>query len=740
VNALAKPVILCVDDDPDILDFMKVLLSGKGYQVLTSETGSQALMAVLRDKPDVVLLDVTMPDMSGYDVCEKLQDKEETAYIPVIMVTALSEDKDKLRALRAGAADYLVKPIDPAGLISKVETLLATRGRWKDFKSVPPSETRADERWDGRLRPTEYTRFKESLAMRHKLAPDAKAALQRVPSPDLYMGAASLGITTRQIAEALSEFLGIPYSSEIDPQSVRLGVLPTPFCKSNNIVAVTDLGSPSAFVLSNPFDWEVLDAIRRSLERGQSAPKLTLTEPDIVQNLLNPKAVAPPRTAKKVELSEIEAKLREEYKHEDDVQQFDATTNEQSAPIIQLVNSLIDTAYARGASDIHIEPYEDEVVVRYRVDGDLAMANRLRPARLINPLVARIKIMSNLDISEHRLPQDGRIKFKQYSTQGKDFDLRVAIAPQNHGEKVVMRIIDKQRSVLPLEQLGFSARNLAAYRDKISAPYGMILHVGPTGSGKSMTLYAALNEIKSDTINIQTAEDPIEYTLPGINQLQTKKEIGLTFSRALRSFLRLDPDVILVGEIRDHETAEIAIEASLTGHLLLSTLHTNDAASTVTRFIEMGIEPYMVSSSLLLVCAQRLLRRLCSECKEAYTPDAIQRQFVGAREGVPLTLYRPKGCARCSNSGYRGRTGIHEVMAPDDGMRAAIVKKGITAEALKRMAVEAGMTTLFWDAMEKVRAGLCSVEDAMANVRSDEFDSRPTWMLEVPKPLQSARN
>jgi type IV pilus assembly protein PilB len=349
-------------------------------------------------------------------------------------------------------------------------------------------------------------------------------------------------------------------------------------------------------------------------------------------------------------------------------------------------------------------------------------------------MVARLKIMANLDISEHRLPQDGRIVFKQYSKSGADFDLRVAIAPMNYGEKAVMRILDKQKSVLPLADLGFSPRNLELYRDKIAAPYGMVLHVGPTGSGKSMTLYAALNEIKNPSINIHTAEDPIEYTLPGINQLQTHKDIGLTFARALRSFLRLDPDVILVGEIRDKETADIAIEASLTGHLLLSTLHTNDAPSTVTRFVEMGVEPYMLSSSVLVICAQRLLRRLCKHCKEPYTPDALQRQFVGAPEGLPLTLHRPKGCDKCTGSGYKGRVGIHEVLAPDDSFRVAVNEKGVTSEQLKRVAVQQlGMTTLFWDAMEKVRQGICSLPDAMANVRQDEFDSRPKWMLEEQK-------
>jgi type IV pilus assembly protein PilB len=716
--------VLCVDDDPDILHFMKALLGKQGYEVAVADSGKQALMAVLRSPPDVILLDVTMPDMSGYDVCARLQEREETSYIPVIMVTALTGEKDQIRALRAGAADYITKPIDPAGLVGKVESQMATRGRWTELQKAAP-DARLDSRWDSKLRPSDFLKFKEFLAVRLKLAQDARTALGRILPPDLYSQGAVLGLPGPQIAESIADFLSIPFVSQVLPESVKLGVLPTPFCKSHSIVALEDPSSPAAFVLSNPFNWEVQEAIKRALEKGQN-PKLSIIVPERVEELLAPRPAAPAR--KHVEFSEIEAKLREEYQIEEQAQKIDAGATEQSAPIIQLINNLIDQAYAQGASDIHIEPAEEEVVIRYRIDGDLAVVNHLKPARLINPMVARLKIMSSLDISEHRLPQDGRIKFKQFSSQGKDFDLRVAIAPQNHGEKVVMRIIDKQKSVLPLEQLGFSPRNLELYREKIAAPYGMILHVGPTGSGKSMTLYAALNEIKSDTINIQTAEDPIEYTLAGLNQLQVKKEIGLTFARALRSFLRLDPDVILVGEIRDHETAETAIEASLTGHLLLSTLHTNDAPSTVTRFIEMGIEPYMVSSSLLLVCAQRLLRRLCKECKEPYAPDGIQKKFVGTSPDAALTLYRPKGCERCNGTGYRGRVGVHEIFVPNDEIRGSIVKKGVTSESLKHMAVENGMTTLFWDSMEKVRQGLCSVEDALANVKPDEFDSRPQWM------------
>jgi type IV pilus assembly protein PilB len=297
-----------------------------------------------------------------------------------------------------------------------------------------------------------------------------------------------------------------------------------------------------------------------------------------------------------------------------------------------------------------------------------------------------------------------------------------------HGEKIVLRILDQKKAVLPLDKLGFSERNLRVYKEKIRSPWGMILHVGPTGSGKSMSLYSAVNELLRPEINIQTIEDPIEYSLPSINQLQVHPEIGLTFQRALRAFLRQDPDVILVGEIRDSETAQTAIEASLTGHLLFSTLHTNDAASTMIRFIKMGIEPFMVSASVLVICAQRLLRRLCNQCKTPYHPDEHEKNLIGVEPNAEIVIYRPSGCEACDGDGYNGRVGVYELLAPDDALHTLMNRKGVTAEEIKRAAVKTcGMTTLYWDAMEKVRAGMSSLEDALLNVQQDEFDSRPFW-------------
>jgi type IV pilus assembly protein PilB len=338
-------------------------------------------------------------------------------------------------------------------------------------------------------------------------------------------------------------------------------------------------------------------------------------------------------------------------------------SEEDSAPIIQLANRIIEDAYISGASDIHIEPQEKELLVRYRIDGILQEKLRL-PAKVAGALTARLKVMSNLDIAEKRLPQDGRIVFKQFTKRNIDIDLRVAIGPMNFGEKTVMRILDKSKAALPITALGFSEENLVRYRELIQQPYGMILHCGPTGSGKSMTLFSALREVASPDINIHTAEDPIEYTIPGINQMQMHRQIGLTFASALRCYLRMDPDIILVGEIRDEETASIAIEAALTGHLLLSTLHTNDAPSTIARLTDMNVEPFMISASMLCICAQRLMRRVCKNCREPYEPQGNEREIIERALGWSGPIHRARApwmprLRWCRHEGPRGHPRAH---------------------------------------------------------------------------------
>jgi type IV pilus assembly protein PilB len=486
--------------------------------------------------------------------------------------------------------------------------------------------------------------------------------------------------------------------------------IPQEFCQENLVLPVGQVGDFLLVAFANPFELSIPTKIQEMT--GKRVIRLLGRDKDIREKFSK-------GNERPAGFDDVVLQIGAEFGAEGEGELKDDDVNEESGPIIQLSNRIIEDAYYAGTSDIHIEPQEKEIIVRYRIDGVCQEKLRL-PAKVGPALVARLKIMCNLDISERRLPQDGRIVFKQYTKKSLDIDLRVSTAPLNHGEGVVMRILDKQKSTLPLPALGFTEENLARYRAVIRQPYGMILHCGPTGSGKSMTLYSALNEINSSDIVIRTAEDPIEYTLNGINQMQMHRQIGLTFAAALRSFLRQDPDIILVGEIRDKETAQIAVEAALTGHLLISTLHTNDAPSTVARLADMGIEPFMVSSSLLCVCAQRLMRRVCKTCRLVYEAKDREKEVLEKGIGWSGQIYKhnPKGCPKCGGSGYKGRVGIHELMITNEELIEGINKELETAE-LKKIAMRGGMKTLHQDSLLKVKEGLTTIEEAIATVPPD---------------------
>jgi type IV pilus assembly protein PilB len=389
----------------------------------------------------------------------------------------------------------------------------------------------------------------------------------------------------------------------------------------------------------------------------------------------------------------------------------EASGSEIDEPIVKLVNGIFVNAIKGGASDIHIEPYETTLRVRYRVDGVLYNAMTL-PLKIKNPITSRIKIMSKLDIAERRLPQDGRIKLRL--GRRKEIDFRVSVLPCLFGEKTVLRILDKGNLQVDLTKLGFEQDALNGFMDALQKPYGMILVTGPTGSGKTTTLYSALNYLNKPDINIMTAEDPIEYNFLGMNQVQVKEEIGLTFSSALRAFLRQNPDIVLVGEIRDFETAEIAVKAALTGHLVLSTLHTNDAPSTISRLLNMGIEPFLVSASVILIAAQRLARKVCQECKEEEEipiPALVQLGF-SEEEARTVKCYKGRGCHTCSNSGYKGRIALYEIMPVGSEIKEMILE-GASPDELKRIAVRLGMKTLRMSGLTKVREGVTSVEEVL---------------------------
>ena len=388
------------------------------------------------------------------------------------------------------------------------------------------------------------------------------------------------------------------------------------------------------------------------------------------------------------------------------------------APIVKLVNSLIADAVRKGASDIHIEPYEKSMRVRFRIDGVL-QEMMAPPFKFKAAIISRLKIMAELDIAERRVPQDGRIKIKVLN---RTIDLRVSSLPTIFGEKIVMRILDKTNLNIDLGKLGFEPRSFKEFTAAVANPYGMVLVTGPTGSGKTTTLYSALSRINTPEVNVMTAEDPVEYNLDGINQVLVNDDVGLSFAAALKAFLRQDPNIIMVGEIRDLDTASIAVKAALTGHLVLSTLHTNDAPSAIGRMIDMGIEPFLVASSVNLILAQRLVRRVCAACKRALTLTAelMSELQLGADQMEGATIFEPVGCVECGNTGYRGRQGVYEVMTMTPRIRDLVLERASAGE-VKKAAIEEGMLTLRRDGLQKLKRGITSVEEILKETASDDL-------------------
>jgi type IV pilus assembly protein PilB len=419
-------------------------------------------------------------------------------------------------------------------------------------------------------------------------------------------------------------------------------------------------------------------------------------------------------TLDNLDLDDEAAEGLEVIEDDDEIDLTSLARMSEDAPVVRLVNVLLVDSLRRGASDIHIEPYEKDLRIRFRIDGVLYDVMH-PPLRMRDALISRLKIMSKLDISEKRLPQDGRIKIKmKVDNRSRELDFRVSTLPTLFGEKVVLRLLDKEKLMLDMTKLGFEEESLVKFKRNISRPYGMVLVTGPTGSGKTNTLYSALQSLNTVDTNIMTAEDPVEFNLPGINQVQMKEQIGLNFAAALRSFLRQDPNIILVGEIRDFETAEIAIKAALTGHLVLSTLHTNDAPSTISRLMNMGIEPFLVATSVNLIQAQRLIRRICKDCKVEHPTPAEALIEVGLKPDEVKTLktYRGKGCDTCNNTGYKGRVGLYEVMEITDDIRELILI-GASSLELRKKAIDDGMITLRESGLHKIRSGVTTIEEVV---------------------------
>jgi len=530
----------------------------------------------------------------------------------------------------------------------------------------------------------------------------------------------SLGfVTEKDVVEAMGRQMGVRFvdldTMQLDPELARL--IPEHLAQRYKVIPVGQLDNRLTLAMVDPLNVIALDDIR--LITGFDIDPVIATEDSITKALNGQFGV----TA----IAEVEGTVKDISATDFGPMDFEDAGDEEvsldklkemvdEAPIVRVVNLIISQAINDKASDIHIEPEAKAVKVRYRVDGVLHEV-MTPPKHIQAPMVSRIKIMAAMDIAERRIPQDGKIHLTH---DGREFDLRVSTVPTVHGEKTVMRILDKGSVQLGLNKLGFYESNLVLWESIVEKPYGMLLVTGPTGSGKSTTLYSCLNKLNKGDRNLMTVEDPVEYQIQGINQVQTNLKAGLTFASALKAFLRQDPDIIMVGEIRDETTGKIAVEAALTGHLVLSTLHTNDACGAISRLVEMGVEPFLVASALIGVLAQRLARNICPNCKESYRPpvEAIRKFGMTVYGDSDINFFRGRGCDHCKGTGYRGRTGIHEVLQISERVRAMVLMRASTAE-IRQAAVEDGMRLMQDDVVQKVLDGVTSMEEAMRVVYVD---------------------
>jgi type IV pilus assembly protein PilB len=518
--------------------------------------------------------------------------------------------------------------------------------------------------------------------------------------------------------EVLTEFLAKQFGIEVielvqgDIEDSVFSLVPPQIIQKHQLLPYKLSGSSLTVVMSDPTDLVAINEVKFVTGYGI---RVVLSAPSAIKKTLEFRFGG-------VNLDDVLKKFgdgdMEVVQESDDVNLAELQQATMDAPVVTLVNAILADAAKRRCSDIHIEPYEKVFRVRFRIDGVLQEIMS-PPLRLKNALVSRLKVMAGLDIAERRLTQDGRIKLKM---AGGELDIRVSILPTLFGEKVVMRLLDKSNLQLDMSKLGFDPQNQQDFQDAIHKPYGMILITGPTGSGKSTTLYSALSELNKPDVNISTAEDPVEYNLMGINQVQVRDQIGLNFAAALRSFLRQDPDIIMVGEIRDLETAQIAIKAALTGHLVLSTLHTNDCPATVDRLLNMGVEPFLLTSSINLILAQRLVRKICEKCKEPIetaTEVLLNLGVDPADVSAGYPTMHGKGCANCGGTGYRGRLAVYEVMVMHEGLKELILK-GASAMEIKREAVKLGMSTLRMSALKKVKDGLTTIDETIRVTDTDK--------------------
>jgi type II secretory ATPase GspE/PulE/Tfp pilus assembly ATPase PilB-like protein/DNA-binding response OmpR family regulator len=712
LSAPAQPLILVVDDNPDQLRLMERFLSSSGFNVIAADSGRKGLDVMSEVKPDLILLDVMMPEMDGYEVCSRLQQNSETAYIPVIFITALGEEQNKTRAFSLGAVDYLVKPVQKETLLEKARNHLKTNTQWKELqqKDAPP---------ENRTEPSDFPQFKRFLLDQLDLDPANQDQFTTTSPSHVYSLARSLGINNNQIAKYIAEFLKLPYCSQINLYDVKMGVLPIPFCKTNHVVALGDGAEGNTFTLSNPFNWELLDNLRK-ITGKDTALKLAVTEPEHIELLFKHASeleVAAPatKTVMGTGVQETNGPTRQFPVEEpvEDISEADIKKH----PIVYIANTMINKAVAERASDIHIEPKTDETVVRFRVDGDLKDSFALKKNTGVM-LISRLKVLGGLDLAERRKPQDGSFAA---TINNKTFKLRLATTSTPYGESLIIRLLEPSVKPKDLSELGMMDQQVSTMADFANRTHGVILIVGPTGSGKTTTIYSFLSHIDCQTRSLISVEDPVEYNIAYANQQQVNEKAGITFESLLKSAVRQDPDVLFLGEVRDPYSAKMSMDFASTGHLTITTLHTSNATTAIFRLERVGLDRGTMADTIIGVVAQRLLKKLCPHCKQIVGISPEERTMLAPfTDEVPAQVAHPVGCPKCNSTGYFGREGIYEIIKFDPEI-SDMVRSGVSISEIRNFIRDRGDFLIGTHAVEKAKKLLFAPKDIYEHVLVEEL-------------------
>ncbi len=708
-NNRIKPLIMCIDDDEITLKLLDRLIINTGCDVITAGSGRDAIEKVKKTRPDIILLDIMMPEMDGYQVCSKLQENDETSYIPVIFVTALGKEQDKARAFSVGATDYLVKPIKKDDFLQKIHKHIKTDTQWKELR-------KNDRGWREKLLPSEFLQFKEFLFTQIALEPEKWYKFSSIPPQKIYLISKAVEISKSKIAQLIAKFLKVPYLSKINTDHIRLGVLPATYCRSNHVVPVSNASGKEGFVLSNPFDWDLMDNLMR-LSGIDKKFELMITQPGNIDSLFKHGEPAEHKTIFPIKEKRKAAGLV-----------LKSETKKKS--VIHISNILLDRAVKERASDIHIEPKEVDTVVRFRIDGDLKDIVTIKKNTGIK-LISRYKVIGGLDIAERKKPQDGTFAV---IIDERTFNFRISTTSTPDGESLVMRMLEPYAKPKDLTELGMTEKQVNTLIACANRKAGLILIVGGTGSGKTTTIYSLLSKIDIQIRSLMSIEDPVEYRIPLANQQQVNEKAGVTFDALLKASVRQDPDILYMGEVRDNYSAKMGIDFASTGHLTITSLHTSNATTAIFRLERLGIDRRIMADTILAVVAQTLLKKLCRHCKEIVPISQKEVEMLSPfTDNIPSMVAHPVGCPKCNNTGYYGREGLYEILSFDPQI-SEMVRACISIAEIRAFIHSRGDHLITNHALEKMRDHFFSPKDIYDKLLIEEIDFRKLPLKKIAPP------